>query len=101
MTVDGQQADAHGSCSAPADGRSVNISLSGASPSKINITLDEAQPPNVTFVVLASTGMAFMYRPGGEGSAQATHDGSTYHISGTLLRYGFVSKTFDVTVTCS
>jgi hypothetical protein len=101
MSVDGQEADARGSCSAPADGRSVNISLSGAPPNKINVTLDKAQPPNVTFVVLASTGMAFMYQPGTEGSAQATNDGNTYHISGTLLRYGFVSRTFDITVTCS
>jgi len=101
MTVDGQEADAQGSCSSPADGRSVNISLTGAPPNIINVTLDKAQPPNVTSVVLASTGMAFMYQPGTEGSAQATNNGNTYHISGTLLRYGFVSKTFDITVTCS
>jgi hypothetical protein len=101
MTVDGQQADVQGSCSAPADGGSINISLSEATPNKINITLDKAQPPNVTSVVLASTGMAFMYQPGTEGSAQATIDGNTYHITGTLLRYGFVSKAFDITVTCS
>ena len=101
MTVDGQEADVQGSCSAPADGGSVNISLSGATPNKINITLDNAQPPNVTSVVLASTGMAFMYQPGTDGSAQATNDGNTYHITGTLLRYGFVSRKFDITVTCS
>lgn len=101
MTVDGQETDVHGSCSAPADGGSVNITLSGATPNKINVTLDKAQPPNVTSVVLGSTDMAFMYQPGAAGSAQATHDGNSYRVTGTLLRYGFVSKTFDVMVRCS
>ena len=100
-TIDGQQQDVQGSCFAPADGRSVNISLAGAPPNIINVTLDNAQPPNVSSVVLAASSMAFMYQPGTEGNAEATHDGSTYHIKGTLLRYGFVSKQFDITVSCS
>src|ERR1700739_4274732 len=89
-TIDGQQQDVQGSCFAPADGRSVNISLAGAPPTIINVTLDNAQPPNVSSVVLAASSMAFMYQPGTDGNAEATHDGNTYHIKGTLLRYGFV-----------
>jgi hypothetical protein len=101
MTVDGQHADVQGSCFAPADGGSLNISLSGATPNKVNVTLDRAQPPNVTSVVLATSSMAFLWQPGSEGSAQATNDGNTFHITGTLLRYGFVNKPFEITVTCS
>jgi hypothetical protein len=100
-TIDGQQQDVQGSCFAPADGRSVNISLAGAPPTIINVTLDNAQPPNVSSVVLAASSMAFMYEPGTDGNAEATKDGGTYHIKGTLLRYGFVSKQFDITVACS
>ena len=100
-TIDGQQQDVQGSCFAPADGRSVNISLAGAPPTMINVVLDNAQPPNVSSVVLAASSMAFMYQPGTDGNAEATHDGSIYHIKGTLLRYGFVSKQFDITVACS
>jgi hypothetical protein len=99
--IDGQNQDVQGSCNAPADGRSINISLSGAPPTKINVTLDNAQPPNVSSVVLGASSMAFLYEPGREGSAEATRDGNTYHIKGTLLRYGFVSKPFDIKVTCS
>lgn len=101
MTVDGQNADVAGSCFAPADGDSLNISLSGATPNKVNVTLDRARPPNVTSVVLATSSMAFLWQPGTEGSAQATNDGNTFHITGTMLRYGFVSKPFEITVTCS
>jgi Mycobacterium 19 kDa lipoprotein antigen len=101
VTIDGQKEDVQGSCFAPADGRSVNISLSGATPTKANVRLDNAHPPNVSSVVLATNGMAFLYQPGTEGSAQATNDGNAYHITGTLLRYGFVSKSFEITVTCS
>jgi Mycobacterium 19 kDa lipoprotein antigen len=100
-TIDGQRQDVQGSCFAPADGRSVNISLAGAPPTIINVTLDNAQPPNVSSVVLAASSMAFMYEPGTDGNAEATKDGGTYHIKGTLLRYGFVSKQFDITVACS
>jgi Mycobacterium 19 kDa lipoprotein antigen len=100
-TIDGQNQDVHGSCFAKGDGRSVNISLEGAPPTKINVTLDSAQPPNVSSVVLAASSMAFLYEPGKDGNAEATRDGNTYHIKGTLLRYGFVSKPFDITVTCS
>ena len=42
-----------------------------------------------------------MYQPGTDGNAEATQDGNTYLIKGTLLRYGFVSKQFDITVACS
>jgi Mycobacterium 19 kDa lipoprotein antigen len=101
VTIDGQKEDVRGSCFAPADGASVNISLSGATPTKVNVTLDDAQPPNVASVVLATSSMAFLYQPGTEGYAQATNDGNTYHITGTLLRYGLVSKPFEITVTCS
>ena len=101
MTVDGQRADVQGSCSAPADGASLNITLSGDSPNKVNVTLDKAEPPNVTSVVLATSSMAFLWQPGTDGSAQATNDGNIFHITGTLLRYGFVSKPFEITVTCS
>jgi hypothetical protein len=101
LTIDGQDEDVTGSCFAPADGRSVNISLAGASSTKTNISLDHAQPPNVSSVVLATSSMAFLYQPGKDGYAQATNDGNTYHITGTLLRYGFVSKPFEITVTCS
>jgi lipoprotein LpqH len=101
MTIDGQQEDVQGSCSAPADAGSVNISLSGAASTKINVTLDKNQPPHVSSVVLATSTMAFLYQPGTEGSAQATNDGNTYRITGTVLRYEFVSKTFEVDVTCS
>jgi Mycobacterium 19 kDa lipoprotein antigen len=101
VTLDGQEEDVQGSCFAPADGGSVNISLSGATPTKINVTLDNAQPPNVSSVVLATSTMAFLYQPGSDGYAQATNDGNTYHITGTLLRYGFVSKPFEITVTCA
>jgi Mycobacterium 19 kDa lipoprotein antigen len=101
MTIDGHQEDVYGSCFAPADGGGVNISLSAATRTKVNITLDNAQPPNVSSVVLATSSMAFLYHPGSEGDAQATNDGTTYHITGTLLRYGFVSKPFEITVTCS
>ncbi|PXX06348.1 lipoprotein LpqH [Mycolicibacterium moriokaense] len=101
ITIDGRKEDVHGSCYATADGRSVNISLSGATPTKTNVRLDNAQPPNVASVVLATSTMAFLYQPGTEGSAQATNDGNTYHITGTLLRYGFVSKAFEIAVTCS
>lgn len=101
MTVDGQRADVQGSCFAAADGSGLNITLSGGSPNKVNVTLDKAQPPNVTSVVLATSSMAFLWQPGTEGSAQATNDGNTFHITGTLLRYGFVNKPFDITVTCS
>lgn len=101
MTVDGQRADVEGSCFDPADGGSLNISLSGATPNKVNVTLDRAQPPNVTSVVLATSNMAFLWQPGTEGSAQATSDGNTFHVTGTLLRYGFVNKPFEITVTCS
>ena len=45
--------------------------------------------------------MAFLYQPGMEGYAQATNDGNTYRITGTVLRYEFVSKTFEINVTCS
>jgi hypothetical protein len=51
--------------------------------------------------VLAASSMAFMYQPGGQGSAQATNDGRSYRITGTLLRYEFVSKTFEINVICS
>ena len=51
--------------------------------------------------MLATSSMAFLWEPGTEGSAQATNDGNTFHITGTLLRYGFVNKPFDITVTCS
>jgi len=101
VTIDGQEEDAQGSCSAPADGDSVNISLSGANSTKINVTLDNAQPPNISSVVLATSTMAFLYQPGKVGNAQATNDGNAYHISGTVLRYEFVSKTFEINVTCS
>jgi hypothetical protein len=101
MTVEGQQADVQGSCFAPADGGSLNITLAGGSPNKVNVTLDKAQPPNVTSVVLATSSMAFMWQPGMDGSAQATNDGNTFHITGTLLRYGFVGKPFEIFVTCS
>ena len=101
MTIDGQEEEAQGWCSAPADGRSVNISLSAANAAKVNVTLDDAQPPNVSSVVLATSSMAFLYEPGQQGDAQATNDGNTYHITGTLLRYGFVAKPFDITVTCA
>jgi hypothetical protein len=101
MTIDGQKEDVQGSCYATADGRSVNISLSGATPTKTNVRLDNAQPPNVASVVLATSSMAFLYQPGKEGYAHATNDGNTYHITGTLLRYGFVSKAFEIAVTCS
>jgi Mycobacterium 19 kDa lipoprotein antigen len=100
-TIDGQQQDVQGSCFAPADGRSVNISLAGAPPTIINVTLDNAQPPNVSSVVMSASSMAFMYQPGSDGNAEATQDGNTYHIKGTLLRYGFVSKQIDITVACS
>jgi hypothetical protein len=100
MTLDGQVADAQGTCSAPAAGDSVNIALL-ASPNQLNVTLDKARPPNVTSVVLGTTSMAFMFTPGTDGSADATINDGGYHITGTLLRYGFVSKTFDVTVTCA
>jgi hypothetical protein len=101
VTMDGQEEDVHGSCFAPADGGSVNISLSTATSTKINVTLDNAQPPNVSSVVLATSSMAFLYQPGSDGYAQATNEGNTYHITGTLLRYGFVSKPFEITVTCA
>jgi hypothetical protein len=101
VTMDGQEENAQGMCSAPADGGGVNISLSGANSTKINVTLDNAQPPNVSSVVLATSSMAFLYQPGKEGAAQATNDGNTYHITGTVLRYEFVSKTFEIDVTCS
>jgi hypothetical protein len=101
VTIDGRGEDVGGSCFARADGGSVNISLSAASPTKINVTLDNAQPPKVSSVVLATSGMAFLYQSGTEGYAAATNDGNTFHITGTLLRYGFVSKPFDITVTCS
>ena len=101
MTIDGQQEDVQGSCYATADGRSLNISLSAASPTKTNVRLDNAQPPTVASVVLATSSMAFLYQPGGEGYAQATNDGSTYHITGTVVRYGFVIKPFEIAVTCS
>jgi hypothetical protein len=101
VAIDGQEEDAQGSCSAPADGGSVNISLSGAHSTQINVTLDNAQPPNISSVVLATSTMAFLYQPGKEGYAQATKDGNTYHITGTVLRYEFVSKTFEINVTCS
>ncbi len=100
MTLDGQVADAEGTCSAPAAGDSVNISLL-ASPNQLNVTLDKALPPKVTSVVLGTGSMAFMYTPGSDGSADATIDDGRYHITGTLLRYGFVSKTLDVTVRCA
>ena len=60
-----------------------------------------AEPPNVTSVVLATSSMAFLWQPSTDGSAQATNDGNTFHITGTLLRYGFVNKPFEITVTCS
>jgi Mycobacterium 19 kDa lipoprotein antigen len=101
VTIDGQEEDVQGTCSAPADGGSVNISLSGAHSTKINVTLDNAQPPHVSSVVLATSNMAFLYQPGRQGDAQATNDGNTYHITGTVLRYEFVSKTFEINVTCS
>jgi ipoprotein LpqH len=101
LTIDGKEEDAQGSCFAPADGGSVNISLLGAAATKTNVTLDDARPPNVSSVVLATTSMAFMYQPGMDGSAQATNDGNTYRITGTLIRYGFVAKPFEITVTCS
>jgi hypothetical protein len=101
VTIDGKQEDLQGSCFVPADAGSVNISLSGATPTKVNVTLDRSQPPNVSSVVLATSTMAFLYEPGKEGSAEATNDGNTYHVTGTLLRYGFVIKSFDITVTCS
>jgi hypothetical protein len=101
ITIDGHQEDVQGSCSAPADGGSVNISLSGAKSTKVNVTLDNAHPPNVSSVVLAASTMAFLYQPGKEGDAHATNDGITYHITGTVLRFEFVSKTFEINVTCS
>ena len=101
VTMDGKDEDVQGSCSAPADGRSVNISLSGNTPTKVNVTLDNAQPPNVSSVVLATSSMAFVYQPGMEGNAGATNDGNTYHITGTLIRNGIVIKPFEITVTCS
>ena len=100
-TIDGQNQDVHGSCFAKADGRSVNISLAGAPPTIINVVLDNAQPPNVSSVVMSATSMAFMYQPGADGNAEASQDGNTYLIKGTLLRYGFVSRQFDITVACS
>jgi hypothetical protein len=101
VAIDGQEEDAQGTCSAPADGASVNISLSGANSTRVNVTLDNAQPPNISAVVLATSTMAFLYQPGKAGDAQATNDGNTYHITGTVLRYEFVSKTFEINVTCS
>ena len=104
MTVDGQEEDVQDSCSAPAAGGSVNISLSGESPTMVNVVLDNAQPPNVSSVVLAVSGMGFLYQPGQEagkeGGAAATKDGNTYHITGSVVRYEFVIKPFDITVTC-
>jgi Mycobacterium 19 kDa lipoprotein antigen len=100
-TIDNQEQDVQGSCFASVDGGSVNISLSGATSTKVNVALDNTQPPNVSSVVLATSGMAFLYQPGMEGEAQATNDGNTYHITGTLIRYGFVSKRLEITVTCS
>ena len=66
--MEGKDEDVQGSCSAPADGRSVNISLSGTTPTKVNVTLDNAQPPNVSSVVLATSSIAFVYsaRHGGQ-----------------------------------
>jgi hypothetical protein len=101
MTIDGQKEEVRGSCYATADGRSVNISLSGATPTKTNVRLDNAQPPTVASVVLATSNIAFLYQPGKEGYAQATNDGNTYHITGAVFRYGFVSKAFEIAVTCS
>src|ERR1700739_293390 len=77
-TIDGQQQDVQGSCFAPADGRSVNISLAGAPPTIINVTLDNAQPPNVSSVVMSANSMAFMYQPGTDGNAAPTRDGTPY-----------------------
>jgi hypothetical protein len=101
ITIDGQEVEVQGSCSATADGRSVNISLSGATPTKTNVRLDNAQPPTVASVVLATSSMAFLYQPGREGYAQATSEGNTFHITGAVFRYGFVIKPFDIAATCS
>jgi hypothetical protein len=99
--IDGQRQEMKGTCSAPAAGGRVDISLSGDPPTIVNVTLDNAQPPNVSSVVLGASSMAFMYQPGQQGTAAVTQQGNTYHITGTLLRYGFVSKPFDITVTCA
>ena len=58
----------------------------GANSTKVNVSLDNAQPPNVSSVVLTTSTMAFLYQPGMAGDAQATNAGNTYHITGTVLR---------------
>lgn len=99
VSVDGKPEDLKGTCQATADGRTLNISLSGPT-TRLNIGLDNAVPPKVSSVVLAKQTMAFVYQPGQEGTVEARREGDDYRISGTLLRYGFVSTQFDATATC-
>lgn len=100
LTIDGKAEDVKGTCTAPADGNGVNISLSGVTSSKVNVTVDKSTPPKVTSVVMTTSTMAFRYEPGSGGEAKATNDGNRYRITGEVQGALEAKKSYDIDVTC-
>ena len=87
-------------------GGNVNIAVGGAQ-TGIGAVLTDANPPAVKSVALGNVnGVTLGYAAGGQGSASATKNGSSYKISGTATGVDMsnpmqpVNKPFEIDVTC-
>lgn len=112
VTIDGQPQDIQGDVSCNVVNGDMSITIGDASSGGLSVILTQADPPVVKSVGLGTfDGSALGYTEGtGMGSAEATVDGSTYHVTGEAfsaqidfsdpLNADVGTKPFEITATC-
>ena len=107
VTIDGQDQGVKGTVTCATMAGNVNIAI-GEATTGIAAVLSDASPPDVKSVGLGNVnGVTLGYESGvGQGNAEATKDGNTYHITGTATGVDMsnpiqpVNKPFEITVSC-
>jgi lipoprotein LpqH len=107
VLIDGQDQKVQGNVACVRSDGTVKIAIGGVA-TGVGAMITDANPPQVQSVGLGSVnGLSLGWSPAGQGSAQATKDGSTYKITGIATgadmsnpMAGPVSKPFEIEVSC-
>lgn len=113
VTIDGQPQDIQGEVNCNVVNDAMTIVIGDASGSGLTVIVSQADPPAVQSVVFGNVGAGsgLAYQEGtGSGSATATKDGNTYHVTGEAFSADIDlsnpmdatagNKPFDISVTC-
>jgi serine/threonine-protein kinase len=105
VLIDGQNQDVTGDVTCVTYQGETYLTIQGAA--NISVGMRVGSPPVVTLIGMDRVGgLSLGYTEGGEGSVQATKDGSTYTVSGTITGAdsdnptGKLTKSVEITVVC-